>query len=244
MNAVDAIKAHQSIRNYTGAAITPEQMTKIEDAIIQTSSTCFLQFVTTIKIKNKEKLAAIARLSGNQQHIADCDCFMLFCLDMTKLQHISNLKPPYGFRFIIGGLNDCSLCCQNALTAAESLGLGGVIIGGYKAGIKEISQLLKLPHGVVPLLGLCLGVPNENFREEQKPRLPRSWLIMDEEFHDPFNEAELTRYDEVAAAYFKNRKYNQHDTNWSKSAQGYITRTSAPATAIIEFLKEQGFDFI
>ncbi|MEH7293774.1 nitroreductase family protein, partial [Priestia megaterium] len=48
---------------------------------------------------------------------------------------------------------------QNALTAAESMGLGGVYIGGVRANIAELTELLNLPKHVVPLVGLCIGHP-------------------------------------------------------------------------------------
>lgn len=243
MNALDTIKSHQSIRRFTGEPISKEQMTAIEDAILQTSSTCFLQFVTTIRVSDKAKLAKIGKLSGDQDHIANCATFFVFCLDMTKLEHFIDIKPPYGMRFLIGGLNDCSLVCQNVLTVAESMGLGGTIIGGYKAGIKEISEMLKLPKGVVPLLTLCLGVPDQEFVEEQKPRLPRSWLIMDEEFHDPFNEAELKAYDEKVKTYFENRKYNQRSDTWTHSAEVMAKNLTTPIAKVIEYLESQGFKY-
>ena len=56
MNALDTIKSHQSVRRFTGEKITAEQMGAIEDAIAQTSSTCFYQFVTTIKVQDPVKL--------------------------------------------------------------------------------------------------------------------------------------------------------------------------------------------
>lgn len=43
MNALETIKSHQSVRRFTGEKITAEQMGAIEDAIAQTSSTCFHQ---------------------------------------------------------------------------------------------------------------------------------------------------------------------------------------------------------
>lgn len=244
MDAVETIKSHQSIRKFTSDKITDDQMRLIEDAIIQTSSTCFYQLVTTIKVTDKTKLERIAVLSGNQDYIGKCSHFLVFCLDVTKLEHIVDLKPPYNFRMLIGGFNDCSLCCQNALTAAESMGLGGVIIGGYKAGIAEVSEMLKLPRGVVPLLTLALGVPDQNFIEEQKPRLPRSWLIMDEEYHDAFNQAELDEYDQTMDKYFQSRKYNQRSDTWSNSVATMMKVTSGQSSGVINYLKAQGFDFI
>ena len=221
-DALEVLRGHESLRKFTSVKITTEQMDAIYDAITQSSSTCFFQFVTTIVVQDPEKLAAIAKLAGNQGHIAKCSHFLFFCLDMTKLMHMYDIKPPFGLRFLIGGLNDCSICCERALVAAEAQGLGGVIVGGYKRGIKEVCSLLKLPQGVVPLLGLCLGVPDEEFREEQKPRLPRHWFIMDEEFHDPFNAEELAAYDQKMLAYYQNRRYNQCDETWSSSTKGML----------------------
>lgn len=243
MDAISTIKSHQSIRKFTGACITPEQMHNIEDAILQTSSTCFLQFVTTIKITDPSKLAKLAELSGNQEHIAQCSHFLMFCLDLTKLMHCTDLKPPFSLKLLYSGLCDCGLACENALVAAEAQGLGGVVIGGYKAGMQEVSDMLKLPHGVAPLLGLCLGVPDPDYVEQQKPRLPRSWLIMENEWHDPFNEQELAAYNQDMLDYYKNRRYNQKGSTWTEASQSMLNNQKI-STNIIEYLKRQGFEFI
>lgn len=243
MDALETIKSHQSIRKFTGELINDEQMHNIEDAIIQSSSTCFLQFVTTIKISDTQKLAKIAELSGNQEHIAKCSHFLMFCLDLTKLMQCTDLKPPFSFKLLSSGQCDCAIACENALVAAESQGLGGVIIGGHKANMQEVSDLLKLPHGVVPLLGLCLGVPDQEFIEQQKPRLPRSWLIMENEWHDAYNETELAAYNQEVLEYYKNRRYNQKGSTWTDASQAMLNNQKI-STAIIEYLKRQGFEFI
>ena len=56
------------------------------------------------------------------------------------------------------------LMAQNALRAAQSLGLG-VYIGGICNNPAEVSEVLGLPHQVIPLFGLCLGHPAQ--RPEQ-----------------------------------------------------------------------------
>lgn len=243
-DALSVLRSHQSRRKYTGEKISAECMSAIHDAIMQTSSTCFFQYVSVITIQDSLKLKRIAEIAGDQTHIAKCSHFLVFCLDLTKLMHITDLKPPFGLKFLIGGLNDCSLCCQSALVAAEAQGLGGVIIGGYKRGIAEVSQMLKLPRGVVPLLCLCLGVPDPNFEEEQKPRLPSSWIFMDEEYHDPFNEQELKDYDQKMQHYYQTRRYNQSSATWSDSVKAMLPGSNGPAKAIIDYLKEQGFEYI
>ena len=218
-------------------------MEAIHDAIMQTSSTCFFQFVTVITVQDQAKLKRIAELAGNQTHIAKCSHYLVFCLDLTKLMHFTELKPPFGLKFLIGGLNDCSMCCQNALVAAEAQGLGGVVVGGYNRGIAEVSQMLKLPQGVIPLLSLCLGVPDPEYEEEQKPRLPRHWIFMDEEFHDPYNADELKAYDAEMQRYYQNRRYNQSSDTWTQAATTMLPSTATAAQAIIDYLKAQGFEY-
>ncbi|HIX55977.1 MAG TPA: nitroreductase family protein [Candidatus Anaerobiospirillum pullistercoris] len=242
-DALTVLRSHESRRKFTGEKISPECMEAIHDAIMQTSSTCFFQFVTVITVQDQAKLKRIAELAGNQTHIAKCSHYLVFCLDLTKLMHFTELKPPFGLKFLIGGLNDCSMCCQNALVAAEAQGLGGVVVGGYKRGIAEVSQMLKLPQGVIPLLSLCLGVPDPEYEEEQKPRLPRHWIFMDEEFHDPYNADELKAYDAEMQRYYQNRRYNQGNDTWTQAATAMLPGTATAAQAIIDYLKAQGFEY-
>ena len=225
-DALTVLRSHESRRKFTGEKISPECMEAIHDAIMQTSSTCFFQFVTVITVQDQAKLKRIAELAGNQTHIANCSHYLVFCLDLTKLMHFTDLKPPFGLKFLIGGLNDCSMCCQNALVAAEAQGLGGVVVGGYKRGIAEVSQMLKLPQGVIP-----------------KPRLPRHWIFMDEEFHDPYNADELKAYDAEMQRYYQNRRYNQGNETWTQASTAMLPGTATAAQAIIDYLKAQGFEY-
>ena len=78
---------------------------------------------------------------------------------------------------------------QNALTAAESLGLGGVYIGGVRANITELTEVLNLPKHVVPLVGLCIGYPSGE-KPGLKPRLPQS-MVMFENQYQPLDEEKL-----------------------------------------------------
>ena len=108
-DALTVLRSHESRRKFTGEKISPECMEAIHDAIMQTSSTCFFQFVTVITVQDQAKLKRIAELAGNQTHIANCSHYLVFCLDLTKLMHFTDLKPPFGLKFLIGGLNDCSM---------------------------------------------------------------------------------------------------------------------------------------
>ena len=121
------------------------------------------------------------------------------------------------------------------------MGLGGVIIGGYKKQIDVVSDLLKVPYGILPALGLCLGVPDENFREEQKPRLPKRWFFSENEYQDPFDENELAQYDEKMAEYYKNRQHQaREDMNWTKASKAMLSGKN-DGGLLVRYIKEQGF---
>ncbi|MEG7759877.1 nitroreductase family protein, partial [Listeria monocytogenes] len=66
---------------------------------------------------------------------------------------------------------DIGLCMQNALTAAESLGYGTICIGGLRRNIAATAEFLNLPEFVMPVVGLCIGVPD--VEAPVKPRLPK-----------------------------------------------------------------------
>ena len=65
---------------------------------------------------------------------------------------------------------------QNTMVAAESLGLGGVYIGGIRLNIEKLTDLLELPEYVIPLVGLSIGYPAEE-KNDLKPRLPQSIVM-------------------------------------------------------------------
>lgn len=235
---------HQSIRHYLDQPLTAEQVSNIERAVLQTSSSCFFQMVTTIRVTDRARLRRLAELAGNQDNIATCAEYWVFCLDCTKLMHAGELRTPIPFRFLYSGLNDVSLCCQQALVAAEAQGLGCVIIGGHKPGAREMTQMLKLPRGVIPALCLCIGVPDEEYREAQKPRLPRHWLIMENEFHDPYDAAELEAYNAQMRSYYASRRHGARDDDWLGSCRELLDHPNDKPqhlTAWMEYLIDQGY---
>lgn len=47
------------------------------------------------------------------------------------------------------------------MLATESLGLGGVFIGGIRNKIAEVAERHDIPNQVIPLFGMCLGWPDK-----------------------------------------------------------------------------------
>ena len=244
MSALNTILNHQSVRNFTGQLLSDDKVEMLSKVVSQTSTSCYFQLVRVIRITDREKLARIASLSGNQSHIANCAEFWMFCIDVRLLMHEIGLKTPVPFRYFYSGMNDCSLCCQNVLTAAEEMGLGGTIIGGFKPGIKEISSMLNLQVGVAPCLGLILGVSDKTYEERQKPRLNTSYIIMENTYKDMYDEDLISAYNKEVKDYYENRKYNKCSKNWTQACKEMAGDSKVlEVNPLIEYFKEQGFAF-
>ena len=66
-------------------------------------------------------------------------------------------------------VEDAVIAAQNAVTAAQSLGIGSCYIGDIMEQYEEHRRLLKLPAWVFPACMLVLGWPTRQQRERPKP---------------------------------------------------------------------------
>ncbi len=174
---IELICGHRSIRHFTDEPISEAQREAIINSARATSSSSFLQCSSIIRITDKALRDELVTLTGGQKHVAKAAEFWVFCADFNRhLQICPDAQLGLAEQLLLGVV-DTAMMAQNALTAAESLGLGGVYIGGLRNNIEAVTELLKLPQHVLPLFGLCLGWPADN--PDLKPRLPASILVQE-----------------------------------------------------------------
>jgi len=172
---IDLLRSHRSIRHFTDEPITQAQRDAIIDSARGTSSSSFLQCSSIIRITDPAMREQLVTLTGGQKHVAQAAEFWVFCADFNRhLQICPEAELGLAEQLLLGVV-DTALMAQNAFTAAESLGLGGVYIGGLRNNIESVTELLKLPKHVLPLFGLCLGWPADN--PDLKPRIPAAMLV-------------------------------------------------------------------
>ena len=135
------------------------------------------------------------------------------------------------------GCHDVGICIQNATTAAESLGLGTVDIGAIRAKSLEVTKLLNLPQYCIPLIGLCVGYPDDD--AGVKPRLPPKSISFENKYDTEQAKAGVEEYDEGYKKYLGSRDTNARDSTWSKSISSAYT--SFAIEEDYELLKQQGF---
>lgn len=240
-NTIDLIKSHKSIRKFQNKPIEDEKINEILASAQCASTSSFMQAYTIIKVYDSEKRKKISILSGNQSYIEECPLFLVFCADLHKFEIACNLNSTemasgYTEAFIIATV-DASLAAQNALLAAESLGLGGVYIGGMRNNPEEISKLLELPDNVYAVFGMCLGYPDET--PDIKPRLPLEAVYCTDKY-DVDSKIELIKnYDENISSYYMERTAGARKDTWTEQMAKHTSRPLRPH--MMQFLQSKGF---
>ncbi|HKN05196.1 MAG TPA: oxygen-insensitive NADPH nitroreductase [Buttiauxella sp.] len=233
---IDLLCSHRSIRRFTDEPITDEQRAAIVASAQAASSSSFLQCSSIIRITDKSLREQLVSLTGGQKHVAEAAEFWVFCADFNRhLQICPEAQLGLAEQLLLGVV-DTALLAQNAFTAAESLGLGGVYIGGLRNNIEAVTELLNIPKHVLPLFGLCLGWPDED--HGLKPRIPAA-MIMHENSYQPVDENVLAQYDEEIAQYYLSRDSNARRDTWSDHIRRTIIKENRPF--ILEYLHKQGW---
>ncbi|OCG22232.1 nitroreductase A [Gilliamella sp. wkB108] len=235
---IELLYRHRSIRKYKPLPIKQEQLSQILSAAQSVSSSNFLQSSTIIRITDTNKREKLAHYSGDQSYIIQAPEFWVFCADFNRFYQIEpNLQLEKAEQLLLGCI-DTTIMAQNAVIAAESLGLGCVYIGGLRNSIDKVTELLALPKYVLPLFGLCFGYPDLSEQPEIKPRLPKE-LVFFENQYQPINHNLLKQYDEQMNSYYQHRTNNKKVGGWSDKIAEIINRENRDF--MLAYLHKQGW---
>ncbi|OQP35859.1 MULTISPECIES: oxygen-insensitive NADPH nitroreductase [Pantoea] len=233
---IDLLCSHRSIRAFTDQAISAEQREAIIAAAQSASTSSFLQCSSIVRITDPALRQQLVQLTGGQQWVADAAEFWVFCADFNRhLQICPDAQLGRAEQLLLGCV-DTALMAQNAMVAAESLGLGGVFIGGIRNNIAQVTELLGLPKFVLPLFGFCIGYPDAV--PDVKPRLPQAMLVHENRYQ-PVDPQVLADYDSRTAIYYEQRDSNQRSETWSELIQRLIVKETRPF--MLDYLHQQGW---
>jgi nitroreductase len=103
--------------------------------------------------------------SGYQAQVRDCPLLLVFIADLSRLDRVSERgggradANRFLEMFLVASV-DAALAAQNALVAAESLGLGTCYIGAMRNHPEQVAEVLGLPPDAFAVFGLCIGWPD------------------------------------------------------------------------------------
>ena len=124
-----------------------------------------------------------------------------------------------------------------ALIAAQSLGLGGVVVGGIRNDVESIWNEFKLPEMVAPLFLLCLGYPDEE--PGVKPRLPQEEVHKINFYDDSRQEQLINEYDHVIKKYYCQRTEGKAKDTWTQRCGNALM--SKTRYEVGDFFRKIGF---
>ena len=185
----------KSVRAFTGEAIRPEYKKAILEAAAEAPTAGNQQLYTILDITDQGLKERLAVLCDNQPFIAKADMVLIFLADCRKwyrafsFEGLAARAPGPGDLMLAA--SDANIAAQNAVCAAESLGIGSCYIGDIMENMELLRELLKLPRWVFPAAMLVFGYPTPQQKERPKPRRCVMEHIVHENGYRDMEETEL-----------------------------------------------------
>ena len=238
---LDTLLSHKSIRHYLDKPLPDGALELMIAAAQSAASSSNLQLWSVVAVSDIERKQRLSALASNQSQITQAPLFLVWLADVSRLDTImttDNLDSQglYQLDLFLIAIIDAALAAQNAVIAAESLGLGTVYIGALRNNVTRVTEELQLPNGVFPVFGLCVGYPNPDKNIAVKPRLPQS-AVLHQEVYQRNSNTEVESYNATMTRFYQQQKMNV-DGTWAKHCSDRI-QARATHSELRIFLEHQ-----
>ena len=237
MNRVIAqLNKRKSVRVFEERDIEEDKVCAILNAATMAPTAGNQQLYTVIRVTDDKLKVALAESCDHQPFIANAKLVLIFCADCLKWYDAftaSGCEPRHpGVGDLLLAVSDAVIAAQNAVTAAESLGIGSCYIGDIMENCRLHREMLTLPEFVFPAAMLVFGYPTEGQLARKKPVRCALEHIVHENGYRRMGADELRQmlaqdrdadsYDKWIKA-FCNRKYNsEFSREMTRSVAEYL----------------------
>ena len=184
-----ALAARKSVRVFTDEPVTDGEKAAILQAAFDAPTAGCQQLYTILDITDPALKARLADLCDHQPFIAAAPLVLVFLADCRRwpeCYRAAGLDPRApGPGDLLLAVADSCIAAQNAVTAAESLGLGSCYIGDVLENCEQMRAALALPAFVVPAAMVVFGRPTAQQKARPKPaRLPKEYVVLENAYRD------------------------------------------------------------
>jgi len=167
---LELIEARCSTRAYDGAPVREEHKQAILHAAMRAPTAGNLMLYTIIEVADQRLKDRLAVTCDDQPFIARAPWVLVFVADFQKWTDIfamSDVDELRGVRHrgapgvgdLLMACSDATIAAQNAVIAAESLGIGSCYIGDVLNQAERHVDLFGLPAHTLPVVMVCFGYP-------------------------------------------------------------------------------------
>lgn len=235
-NTIQELMDRKSVRVFTGKAISKEDKELILTVATQAPTAGNQQLYTIIDVTDQKLKDRLAVTCDNQPFIAQADMVLVFVADCQKWYEgfKDNGAQPRnpGVGDLMLAVTDTAIAAQNAVVAAESLGIGSCYIGDIMENAEIHKEIFKLPEYTFPAVMLVFGYPTQQQKEREKPKRVELSYVVHENFYrtmDAEDRREMWEDKATAISYeewmkrFCERKYNSDfSKEMSRSVEVYL----------------------
>ena len=187
---ISQLVARSSVRAFTDEPVSAADERSILEAACQAPTAGNQQLYSIIVARDPALKKALAHTCDDQPFIARAPLVLVFCIDVRRwwrgfgLVGASPRDPGAGDALL--SLEDVMCAAQNAVVAAQSLGIGSCYIGDILERREEQARLLGCPRYVVPAAMLVMGHPTPAQLARKKPRrFDVDGVVFENRYHDP-----------------------------------------------------------
>lgn len=217
-STIDTLLGHRSVRGYRETPVPAGTLETLVAAAQSAPTSSNLQTWSVVEVADPAHRRELAGIAGNQKHIETCPLFLVWLADLSRLERLGQES-----KVELAGLDylevftvavvDAAMAAQNAVVAAESLGLATVYIGALRNDVERVAKLLHLPPRAFAVFGLCVGYAEPAAAGEVKPRLPQSMVLHRGRYRTEGETPERAAYDRRLSAF--SARQEMSDDDWT-----------------------------
>lgn len=220
---MDVINDRTSLRIYDDRPVTEEELQTILHAAMRAPTAGNQMLYSIIVIRDPETKEKLSKSCDNQPFIAKAPVLLLFAADHHKwfdfyqknqVGEFCQAHAAKGYSFEAPQESDLLLACedtmiaaQNAVIAAESLGIGSCYIGDIVENYEYHQKLFELPQYVFPLALLCLGHYRPDHKKVVRRRFDPKFVVFEEKYRQLTDEEYEEMFAEENKGYRENNPY-------------------------------------
>jgi FMN reductase [NAD(P)H] len=238
------LDSRTSVRQFTGEEVKKDDVQKIVTLAQKSATSINGQQISLIVTYDKDKIEKIGDIAWGQPQVKTADVFITLVADFNRTNEAMKLqgkeqKVTDSIEALLVAGVDAGIMAQSIQLLSNEFGYGSTMIGGIRANPEQLISLLELPKNTFPILGITLGVTNEEVNLTPRPRVNVDSFAMDEKYDIQKVKEGVVAYDQKLASWWKNEHNLSDKDSYAASIASFYDKDYAPK--VFDSLQSQGF---